>query len=80
LTIVKFIPIQLLKTIGTFKDISKKGSYQDSVTAPIGREHDDDAVDHDDQDDDDDEDPDPEVVLSEVLSAIEKVNICDVVE
>lgn len=84
LTSVEFIPIQLLKAIGTFKDNKKKhsnGAYQDSVTAPIGREHDDDAINRDDEnDEDEDEDPDPEVMLREVLSAVEKVNIGDIVE
>jgi hypothetical protein len=53
------------------KDTSE-GAYQDSVTAPLGHEFDDDAVGLEDGDDDNPEDPD--VILQEVLSAIEKVN------
>jgi hypothetical protein len=65
----------LLKTIGTFKD-DKKGpesAYQDSVTAPIGREHDDDAVGLEDEIDG--ENLGTEVVLREVLTAVEKVSL-----
>jgi len=52
-------------------------AYQDSVTASIGREHNDDAV---GQEDDDDDNPDlpptpegQEVILWEVSSAVRKV-------
>ena len=72
--------LQLLDTIGAVKKDKKKkdkyeGAYQDSITAPLGHEHDDDVV---GQLDGGDEDPDisesdPELHLMEVLSAIEKV-------
>ena len=52
-----------------------EAAYQDSVTVPIGCEHDDDAV---SQEDGDDNDPDPpeeqEVILWVVSSAVEKVH------
>ena len=52
--------------------VPSEGTYQDSVTAPLGRELDDDAVGLEDDGDDDPEDP--EVILQEVLSVIEKVS------
>jgi hypothetical protein len=66
----------LLQSIGAVKK-DKKGdsetAYQESVTAPLGREHDDDAVGQDADDDKElDPPPDSEEVLQEVLSAIEK--------
>jgi hypothetical protein len=51
----------LLECIGTIKNDKKDGTemaYQDSVTASIGREHNDDAVGQEDDDDDDDDNPD----------------------
>jgi len=74
---IQFITTQLLKSMSAFKD-DKKGSnsaYHDSITAPIGREYDDDAVGHEDEADDDDALANPEVVLSEVPSAVEKVSV-----
>ena len=45
------------------------------MTAPLGREHDDDAVGQDaDDDKESDPPPDSEEVLQEVLSAIEKAS------
>ena len=52
--------------------VPSEGGYQDSVTAPLGREFNDDAVGLEDGGDDDPEDP--EVILQEVLSVIEKVS------
>ena len=51
------------------KDTSE-GTYQDPVTAPLGREFDNDAVGLEDGDDDDPEGPE----VQEVLSAIKKVS------
>lgn len=65
----------MLECIGALTK-EKKGNtemaYQDAVTAPIGREHDDDAV---GQEDDPDEPTTPEEqdVLQEVTSAVGKV-------
>jgi len=67
---------QLLECIGAVKANKKngsKGAYQDSVTAPLSRDYDDDAVGQDDQDEDDPPE-DPEAVLQEVLSAVAKVS------
>ena len=68
----------MLKSIRAVKK-DKKGdseaAYQESVAAPLGHEHDDDAV---GQDADDDKEldplPDSEEVLQEVLSALEKAS------
>ena len=61
---------QLLKGIGIVKD-DKRDSYQDSVTAPLDREHDDDAgYDMDRLDDDTGAAGTP---LGEVLTAVPKV-------
>ncbi|KIM73145.1 hypothetical protein PILCRDRAFT_15463 [Piloderma croceum F 1598] len=67
--------LELLESIGTVKRDKKKdaseGAYQGSVTAPLGREFDNDAVGLDDGNSDDSQDP--EVILQEVLLAIEKL-------
>jgi hypothetical protein len=73
--------MQLLETIGTVKKDKKKkdkykGAYQESVTAPLGCEHDDNVVGHTDGDNGANDTPeykDPELLLTEVLSAVEKV-------
>jgi hypothetical protein len=72
--------MQLLKSIGTFKDDKKctDSAYQNSVTALIGREHNDDAVGHKDEIEDEVPNPDSDVLLSEVLSAVEKVSFSQV--
>ena len=73
-SLYQLIISQLLKSIGAFKD-DKKGSnsaYRDSVTTPISREHDDNAMGYEEEVN---EDLDPGSVLSEVLTAIEKVSI-----
>jgi hypothetical protein len=66
----------LLEGIGAIKEADKKKStYQDSVTAPLSREFDDDAVCLEDQLEDELEDRPSNEALNhqEVLSAIEKV-------
>jgi hypothetical protein len=67
---------QLLGCIGAIK-VNKKnsyeGAYQDSITAPLSRDYDDDAVGEDDKSDEDNPPDDPEAVLQEVMSAVEKV-------
>ena len=71
----------MLECIGAIKNDKKDGTetaYQDSVTAPIGCEHDDDAVGQEDDNDDEEPEPPPapkeqEVVLREVSSAVGKV-------
>lgn len=68
----------MLKSIGAFKDDKKKGSdgtYQDSVNAPISWEYDNDVVGHEDEVEDEDFASNSEVVLGEVLLAVEKVSI-----
>jgi hypothetical protein len=61
------------------KKASSDAAYQDSVTAPLGRAHDEDITglqDEDDEDEDDvpiDSSPSGEQ-LREVLTAVEKVN------
>lgn len=70
---------QLLEGIGAIsttdskKAMSRSGNYQDSVTAPLGRAFDDDAVGRDGEDEQD------EVTLeldssSSILSAVEKAS------
>lgn len=72
--------MQLLEGLGVFKSDKKKQDepYQDSVSAPVDRSFDDDAVGLDD-----DESEEPEITntresLQSVLSAIEKVGHCAV--
>lgn len=65
--LIKLI-IQLLKAIGVVKE-DKKDIYQDSVTAPLNREHDDDAGDTEGFE----ENLTTTESLSEVLTAIPKV-------
>jgi hypothetical protein len=69
--------VQLLEGIGAIsaakskKAMSRSGNYQDSVTAPLGRMHDDDAVGSDDEDEQEDT-----LELDRggsILSAVEKV-------
>jgi hypothetical protein len=56
------------------KATSRRGNYQDSVTAPIGRTFDDDATAQDDEDEQ--EAVSLEVKLtSDILPAVEKVNV-----
>ena len=52
-------------------------SIRAPITAPISQQHDDNAMGHDDEVND--EDLDPKFVLSEVLTAVEKVSISEVV-
>jgi hypothetical protein len=59
-----------LKAIGVFKD-DKKDTYQDSVTAPLNREHDDDGG--GDVDGFEEDVAAAEAPLTEVLTAIPKV-------
>jgi|SRR6267154_2544120 len=63
--------MQLLKGIGAIKPDSRcrESAYQDSVTAPIDREHDDNAVLFDETEEDDDQFN----TLQGVLSAVDKV-------
>jgi len=62
----------LLEGIGAIKRDKKKDDiYQDSVTAPVDRSFDDDAIGQEEDDDGDDDTPE----LLEVLSAIEKVGV-----
>lgn len=65
--------------IGVITD-KKKGRrdqqvYQESVTASLSREFDDDAVEHDDGEEEEAEvvDAEAELVLGEVLSSVQKV-------
>jgi hypothetical protein len=60
-----------MEGIGTIKEVEKNSSYQDSVTAPLSREFDDDAVWLEDQPED--RSSDEAGKHQEVLSAIEKV-------
>ena len=67
-----------LQSIGAVKKYKKgdsEAAYQESVMAPLDREHDDDAVGQDaDDDGESDPPPDSEEVLQEVLTAIEKAS------
>jgi len=70
--------IQLLEGIGAIKSCAgRRGAYQESVTAPVDRGHDDNAALINDTDDDDGnafrESEDHFETLWEVLSAIDKV-------
>jgi hypothetical protein len=62
------------------KKATSDAAYQDSVTAPLGRAHDEDITGLQDEDDEDDEDDVPidsstsGEPLREVLTAVEKVN------
>lgn len=76
--IYQFILVQLLECIGPIKTTWNKkkgsdmaGSYQDSITAPLSHDYDDDAVRQEDMDEDLLDDP--EAVLQEALSTVEKV-------
>jgi hypothetical protein len=71
----------LLQCIGAVKSNQKGNSdvpYQKTVTAPLGREHDNDAVGLNADSDDDEVESGLglEEVLWEVLSAIEKARLC----
>jgi hypothetical protein len=64
-----------LKVIGVVKD-NKKDTYQDSVTMPLGREHDDSGgADADGLEEDVEA---AEATLGEVLTAIPKVRILSI--
>jgi hypothetical protein len=66
--------LQLLEGIGTIKPDKKKStrdSYQDSVTAPLSREHDNEVAAQEDPPEEDEDDSSGN--LHVVLSAIEKV-------
>jgi hypothetical protein len=78
--IQSLIVTQLLNGIGAIsmteskKATSRSGNYQDSITAPLGRAFDDDAVAQDDEDEQD------ELSLevdssSSILSAVEKAGV-----
>jgi hypothetical protein len=63
--------LQLLDSIGAVKHDKKNDHiYQDSVTAPVDRSFDDDAVGQEEEDDNDESSD----VLQNVLSAIEKAS------
>lgn len=74
---------KLLEAIGAIsaaeskKATSRSGNYQDSATAPLGREHDDDAAGQDDAD----EQEVPSLVedtTGNILSGVDKVRCCDI--
>ncbi|KIM78191.1 hypothetical protein PILCRDRAFT_11410 [Piloderma croceum F 1598] len=67
--------LELLQSIGAVKKGDSEAAYQESVTAPLGHKHDDDAVGQDaDDDKESDPLPDSKEVLQEVLLAIEKAS------
>ncbi|KIM75594.1 hypothetical protein PILCRDRAFT_13510 [Piloderma croceum F 1598] len=73
---VHLAAVELLKGIGVLKHNKKKkgeDNYQDSVTAPIDRTFDDDAIGQEEDKEEQDEDDSSQMLLG-VLSAIEKFN------
>src|ERR1700676_595003 len=69
--------LQLLEGIGAIKKTTDQGAYQDSVAAPLGREHDDKIAAQEDglEDDSGNNIDDAPGDLQGVLSAIERVII-----